>query len=223
MNLYCSAIPQETSQENQEICCWVSNRCFAAVCSFIYPSHSLSPSHFLFLPLSLSLSFTRTHIRRLARDQSHEFGRMVNDFISDMRGRNTEAHQKMLSEVCQPVCHSRTILHHQSYSLPPSLPPSDSQLYHLITRPCAAIPPLWPTQLRHGVLQQLRACDGDVLAAVHRPASLPLRLPENRGLLRPTWLPVPGAEGHLPGQEQDSRGVRYQGECPGPAPRPLPL
>lgn len=52
----------------------------------------------LLLPSRLppALSFK---LYSLAGDQSTDFGRKINDFISEMRGQSTEPHQKMLSEV----------------------------------------------------------------------------------------------------------------------------
>jgi len=52
----------------------------------------------------------------LAGDQSTDFGRKINDFISEMRGQSTEPHQKMLSEVRNFITsmHDFLLQHHRS-------------------------------------------------------------------------------------------------------------
>lgn len=47
----------------------------------------------------------RKFILELAANQSTEFGQKIAEFITDMRSRSTEAHQKMLLEVRGPVSH----------------------------------------------------------------------------------------------------------------------
>lgn len=56
------------------------------------------PPLLLLLPSRLPPAFS-FKLYSLAGDQSTDFGRKINDFISEMRGQSTEPHQKMLSEV----------------------------------------------------------------------------------------------------------------------------
>ena len=51
----------------------------------------------------------RKFILELSGNQSLEFGQKIGDFITDMRSRSTEPHQKMLLEVCYGDVHASDV------------------------------------------------------------------------------------------------------------------
>ena len=89
-------------------------------------THSLSVPPVLSTPLKPQFhrkprKRIKKFIINLAADHSQDFGKKINDFITEMRARSTDPHQKMLPEVSHQHMCIHTLTHTLTHTLPHSL------------------------------------------------------------------------------------------------------